>query len=148
MPSRRTRLFPTPDEAEIAFYEAFERADLAAMMAVWGESDDVVCIHPTGPRLQGFEAVRQSWAQIFTNGSRLRIRTADVRKFDGDTVAVRSVVELLTAPGGQGTPQSVLATNVYALGDGGWRLMVHHASPVPEAAAPAEETPAASHTLH
>ena len=148
MPSPRSRLFPTPDDAETAFYEAFERADLAAMMAVWAASDDVVCIHPTGPRLQGFETVRESWAQIFAGGSQLRVRTTDVKKFDGQSVAVRSVVEVLTAPGQQGTPQSVLATNVYELGDNGWRMVVHHAAPVPEAPAAADDAPSPTHTLH
>lgn len=148
MPSPRTRLFPTPDDAETAFYEAFERADLPGMMAVWAASDDVVCIHPTGPRLQGFEAVRESWAQIFSGGAQLRVRTTEVKKFDGQNVAVRSVVEVLTAPGQQGTPQSVLATNVYELGDNGWRMVVHHAAPVPEPPAAADEPPAPAHTLH
>src|SRR2546422_2607886 len=74
MPRTRSRLFPTPDDAETAFYEAFERADLAAMMAVWAESDEIVCIHPQGPRLSGFEAVRESWAQNFAGGSQLRVR--------------------------------------------------------------------------
>ena len=145
----KTKLFATPDEAETAFYDAFERANLAAMMAVWAESDDVVCVHPHGPRLVGFEAVRESWVQIFSGGSQLRVRTVDVKKYDGQNVAVRSVVEVLAAPGGQGTPQSVLATNVYELGDGGWRMVVHHATPVPEApTATADEPPAPAHTLH
>ena len=148
MPSRRSKLYPTPDDAETAFYEAFERADLAAMMAVWAASDDIVCIHPTGPRLQGFEAVRDSWMQIFAGGSQLRVRTTEVKKFEGQSVAVHSVVEVLTAPGQQGAPQSVLATNVYELGDAGWRMVVHHAAPMPEAAAPADEPPAPTHTLH
>jgi len=147
MPSRR-KLFPTPDDAETAFYEAFERSDLAAMMAVWAASDDVVCIHPTGPRLQGFDAVRDSWSQIFSNGSQLRVRLAEVKKFDGQSVAVRSVMEILTAPGSQSGSQTVLATNVYELGDGGWRMVIHHAAPPPEAPAPVEETPPPSHTLH
>ena len=149
MPSPRSRLFPTPDDAETAFYDAFERADLPAMMAVWAASDDVVCIHPTGPRLQGFDAVRGSWAQIFAGGSQLRVRTIDVKKFDGQNVAVRSVVEVLTAPGQQGTPQSVLATNVYELGDNGWRMVIHHAAPVPEPApASGDDPPSPAHTLH
>ncbi|MEO5693742.1 MAG: SgcJ/EcaC family oxidoreductase [Usitatibacter sp.] len=147
MPSRR-KLFPTPHDAETAFYDAFERADVAAMMAVWAASDDVVCIHPTGPRLLGFEAVRESWGQIFSNGSQLRARTVDVRKFEGQSVAVHSVVEILTAPGSQDSPQSVLATNVYELGDNGWRMTIHHASPMPEAAAPADDPSPPSHTLH
>jgi uncharacterized protein (TIGR02246 family) len=148
MPSPRSKLFPTPDDCETAFYEAFERADLAAMMAVWDESDQVVCVHPTGPRLEGFEAIRESWVQIFSAGSQLRVRTTDVHRFDGQSVAVHAVVEVLSVPGQQGTPQSVLATNVYELGDGGWRMVVHHASPMPEAAAPADEPPPPTHTLH
>ena len=64
------RSFPTAQDAENAFYEALERGDLAAMVAVWAEADDVVCVHPRGPRLVGFDAVRQSWAQIFAGEDR------------------------------------------------------------------------------
>jgi uncharacterized protein (TIGR02246 family) len=149
MPSRRGKLYPTPEDAEIAFYEAFERADLAGMMAVWAEDDDIVCIHPQGPRLTGFEAVRDSWMQIFAGGtSRLRVRTIEARRFEGQSVAVHSVVEVLSAPGQQGPAQSVCATNVYELTPNGWRMVAHHASPLSEpAAAPVEETPQ-NHTLH
>ena len=56
MPSRRNKLYPTPEDAETAFYDAFERGDLAGMMSVWAEADHVVCIHPQGPRLVGFDA--------------------------------------------------------------------------------------------
>ena len=148
MPPRRAKLFPTPEDAENAFYDAFERANLAAMMAVWAESDDVVCIHPSGPRLTGFEAVRESWTQIFSGGVQLRVKPTEQKRFAGQTVAVHTVVEVLTAPGAQGAPQTVLATNVYELGDGGWRMVVHHATPMPEAPAQADEPPAPSHTLH
>jgi uncharacterized protein (TIGR02246 family) len=147
--TRRSKLFPTPEEAENAFYEAFERADLAAMMAVWLERDDVVCIHPQGPRLVGFEAVRESWAQIFAGGSQLRLRTTDVHIYDGQTVAVRSVVEQLAPPGRAEATHTILATNVYELTDGGWRMTVHHASPPAEPEKPqVEESAPPSHTLH
>ena len=43
--------FPTPQDAEAAFYEALERADLEAMMEVWAEDEEIVCVHPAGPRL-------------------------------------------------------------------------------------------------
>src|SRR5439155_16174543 len=62
---RRARLFPTAEECEAAFYDAFERGDIKAMMAVWAESDDISCIHPSGARITGFDAVRESWVQIF-----------------------------------------------------------------------------------
>ena len=150
MPSRRSTLYPTPEDAETAFYDAFERGDLAGMMSVWAEADDVVCIHPQGPRLVGFEAVRDSWGQIFTGGgSRLRVRTIEARRFSGQSVAVHAVIEILSMPGQQGPTQSVCATNVYELTDDGWRMVVHHASPLAEpAAAAADEPTPAPHTLH
>src|SRR3954471_11371003 len=130
MPIRRPRLYPTPDDAENAFYEAFERRDLATMMTVWAERDEIVCVHPRGPRLTGFEAVRDSWAQIFAgSGASVRVRATEVRRFDGNSVAVHSLVEVLGVPGQAGSPQMVSATNVYELTDGGWRMVVHHATP-------------------
>ena len=147
MPRSRSKLFPTPDDAETAFYDAFERADIAAMMAVWAESDDIVCIHPQGPRLAGFEAVRESWAQIFAGGAQLRVRTTEERRFDGQTLAVHNVIELVAAPGGESEPTQVMATNVFELTEGGWRMIVHHATPAPEAPRRAEPAPPA-HTLH
>ena len=145
----RSRLFPTPDDAETAFYEAFERADLAAMMAVWAESDEIVCIHPQGPRLSGFEAVRESWAQIFAGGSQLRVRATETRSYDGQTVAVHNVVELVAPPGENAPVTSVFATNVYELTEGGWRMVVHHATPAPESPArPEEDAASQAHTLH
>ncbi|HET9576351.1 MAG TPA: nuclear transport factor 2 family protein [Usitatibacter sp.] len=149
MKPRRSKLFPTPDDAASAFYDAFERADLPAMMAVWAESDDVVCVHPRGVRLVGFEAVRQSWAQIFAGGSRLRVATTDPCSFEGPSIAVQSVVELVSAPGSEADPTPVSATNVFELTEHGWRLVIHHASPLPKAdPAPEEEPPGKTHVLH
>jgi len=149
MPRPRSKVFPTPDDAETAFYDAFERADLAAMMAVWAATDEIVCIHPQGPRLTGFEAVRESWAQIFSGGAQLRVRTTEARTFDGQALAVHTVVELLAPPGTEGSVTSIFATNVYELTEGGWRMVIHHAAAAPSEANPRREEPASSsHTLH
>jgi uncharacterized protein (TIGR02246 family) len=148
MPRRKPEMFPTPADAEAAFYDAFERCDLAAMMAVWAEDDDVVCVHPQGPRLVGFEAVREGWTQVFASGMALRIKTVDARLYQAPTLAVHSVVEMLSAPGEQGTSPPVSATNVYILTENGWRITMHHASPTAELAAPVREPPPEPHTLH
>ena len=150
MPSRRTRLYPTPEQAETAFYDAFERRDLAAMMSVWAESETVVCVHPGGPWLVGFDAVRESWAQIFSGGdATLRVRAMDVKRYDGNSVAVHTLVEMLTAPGQAPGAQHVCATNVYELTEGGWRMVVHHATSMVEAEpAREEEPPAPTRVLH
>ena len=146
MPTRKRKLFPTPDDAETAFYEAFERGDLAAMMAVWAETDDVVCVHPRGGRLVGFDAVRDSWVQIFAGSTQARVRTSDARRFDGQEVAVRCVIEAVSAPGVEAPPQLVSATNVFRLTDSGWRMVLHHASPLQVGGTPPARTaPAVLH---
>lgn len=150
MKAKSARIFPTPDDASTAFYDAFERADLQGMMVVWAETDSVVCIHPRGPRLVGFDAVRDSWAQIFAAGGRLRVATTDACIFEGQSIAVQTVVEMVSAQGSADEPTPVCATNVFELTEGGWRLVIHHASPmtVPEAPDPEEEDAAQGHVLH
>ena len=67
-------IFPTPQDAEAAFYEALERADLEAMMSVWAEDEEIVCIHPGGPRLIGYASIREAWRRMFDGGARLQVR--------------------------------------------------------------------------
>jgi hypothetical protein len=46
-----------------AFYDALTKCDLEAMMAVWGDDDDVYCVHPNGARIMGVEQVRSRGAR-------------------------------------------------------------------------------------
>jgi ketosteroid isomerase-like protein len=128
--------FPTPQDAEAAFYEALERADLEAMMEVWSEDEEVSCVHPGGPRLTGFAQVREHWAQMFRSGQRLQVRLSDQVVVSGMMFAVHSVHENILVPGAQGggARSIVVATNVYQRTGTGWRMVLHHGSP---AAAPA-----------
>lgn len=129
-----SRLFPTAQDAESAFYEALERADLEAMMAVWAEDEDVLCVHPVGPRLTGHAEIRQSWAQIFSGPARVRVHVANQVAISGGMIAVHSVQENFSVQGagpGDAQPAPVWATNVYLRTAAGWRMIVHHASPAP-----------------
>lgn len=127
----RQSAFPTPQDAENAFYDALERADLDAMMAVWAEDEEIVCVHPTGPRLAGHEQVRESWRQIFSGGGGVRIHVTQLVATQAMMVAVHSLHENAPAPEGQRTGASVVATNVYLRTAAGWRMIVHHASHAP-----------------
>jgi len=144
------RIFPTAQDAEGAFYEALERADLEAMMAVWSEDDDVVCVHPSGQRLAGQEQVREAWRQMFSGGPSMRIRISQQVVVTGMMVEIRSVHENITVAGEPGPRPPILATNVYLRTPAGWRLVLHHASPAPAGAAaePPAPTPPAPKTLH
>jgi ketosteroid isomerase-like protein len=118
--------FPTAQDAENAFYEALERADLEAMMAVWAEDEEIVCVHPTGPRLVGHEQVRESWRRIFSGGGGVRIHVTQRVATQAMMVAVHNVQE--NAPSGKREAAPVVATNVYLRTAAGWRMIVHHAS--------------------
>ena len=54
----KTIIFSTPDDAEQAFYEALSRGDLEAMMNVWAEDEEVVCVQPGGSRFTGLASIR------------------------------------------------------------------------------------------
>jgi ketosteroid isomerase-like protein len=141
-----TRIFPTAQDAENAFYEALERNDFALMMAVWAEDEDIVCVHPTGPRLAGQEPVRDSWRRIFASGQRLRFQIAQQVRLAGVMVAVHSLHEIITVVGEKRPRPAVVSTNVYLRTAAGWRMIVHHTSPAPEASAEsAPETPKILH---
>ncbi len=117
-------------EAEDAFYAALARGDVNALMALWADDEEVVCVHPGGARLVGVRAIRESYAQILANGP-LRVAVRELRIQSGVMVAVHSLVEHIEI----GTPRQpsriaqVVTTNVYMKGPDGWQIVLHHASP-------------------
>ena len=142
------KIFPTAQDAENAFYEALERGDLEGMMSVWAEDEDIICVHPTGPRLSGQDQVRESWAKIFSGGAGPRVRITQQVVIAGMMLEVHSVHENITVAGEKRPRPPMVATNVYLRTAAGWRMIVHHASPAP--GEPAAEPPpsAAPKILH
>jgi ketosteroid isomerase-like protein len=124
-------------EVEAAFYDALNRADVEALMALWAEDDEITCIHPGGPRLHGHGAIQAAWEAILEQGG-LQIRPSRLTETHNLMSAVHSVVEGVTS--GPGEPAHLLATNVYMKTPQGWRMVLHHVSvapgPVPNAAHP------------
>jgi ketosteroid isomerase-like protein len=115
-----------------AFYEAFETADVEQMSAVWddAEPDDVVCVHPGWSALRGRRQVLRSWSAVMAGTDYVQIVLSDVCvSVAGDTAVVSCTENVLTSVtdmnGG-----AIVATNVFRRRPGGWRLQVHHGSPV------------------
>jgi ketosteroid isomerase-like protein len=131
-----SKTFPTPQDCEAAFYEALERADLDAMMDVWAEDEEIVCVHPGGPRLTGYDQVRGSWAEIFANRQRLTMHLSNQVSVNGMMLAIHSLHENILVEGEQRARGVAVCTNVYLRTGNGWRMLMHHASPAPAAAAP------------
>jgi ketosteroid isomerase-like protein len=127
---RKTKLpWGSPDDTEQAFYDALQQADIDRLMACWADEDDIVCVHPGGPRLVGHAAVRAAFDAMFANGS-VQAHPEKVRRLDAGHCSVHSVVERVTLMSDDGLQQAwVVVTNVYAKTAQGWRMVAHHASP-------------------
>ena len=125
--------YESPEEAEDAFYRAFEAGDLHAMMDVWAEDETIVCIHPSGSRLEGRDAIGRSWQSIFDHSPGLEIKLTDTSCTSADGIAVHVLHEHLRLITAERHQPPMITTNVYRLTDKGWRMIVHHASPVPAA---------------
>ena len=127
---RKTKLpWGSPDDTEQAFYDALQQADIDGLMACWADEDDIVCVHPGGPRLVGHAAVRAAFDAMFANGS-VQAHPEKVRRMDADHCSVHSVVEHVAVMCDDGLQHAwVVATNVYAKTAQGWRMVAHHASP-------------------
>ncbi|WP_423680953.1 YybH family protein [Undibacterium sp. WLHG33] len=117
----------TPEEAEAAFYAALARADLDALMALWADDEEIVCIHPGAPRLIGHAAIRASFEAIFERGS-VQLHTTQLHATHNVMTAVHSVIEKTDKTSDNMPDIHILATNVYLKTPHGWRITMHHAS--------------------
>ena len=117
------------DDIEAAFYDALQSGDIDKLMACWADEDDIVCIHPGGPRVVGPTAIRATFEAMFANGS-IRAWPERRRKVESLGSAVHHLVERVEVLSPAGPRNAwVLATNVYHKTAQGWRLVAHHASP-------------------
>ena len=132
---RAPNIFTSPQDAALAFYQAFEARDLDAMMAAWAEDEDIVCIHPGGPRLVGYEAVRAGWEQLFAGDTKLSFKLDEIVVIETVGLALQSAIEHVTVGSDPKPRGAAIATNVFLRTPSGWRVVVHHASPAPALAA-------------
>jgi ketosteroid isomerase-like protein len=117
--------------ANDAFYSAFNKRDMAAMDAIWAETARALCVHPGWNALLGRDAVMQSWRGILTNPAQPRIMSGGATvELVGD-VAVVICRELVG-----GAP--LVATNLFVLEDGTWKIFHHHSGPVAQVTRPTD----------
>ena len=138
MPKTAAPIFATPEDAETAFYEAIQTGQLDALMGVWSDDEEVVCVHPNGQRMVGHSAIRESWRAILANGRRLHIGTSRSVRWTSMLMTVHNVIEHITIDGDQpgetaaGGTLTLAATNVLLRGANGWRFLSHHSSAIQE----------------
>lgn len=113
--------------ANQAFYQAFEEGNLDVMFDLWEHTPRVLCTHPGWPALHGWMHVAESWRRLMEQTERPQfIITGQRVEVVGDTAWLSCEENLLTA----NLNATVSALNVFVLGDGSWRIVAHHASPI------------------
>ena len=119
-------------EVNKKFYEAFNARDLDAMKSVWSSRENVICVHPGWDPLNGFEPIMESWQGIFKNSGNMDIQVSDVTVTASEDLAWVSCVENLYTIASNGVLASkVFSTNLFQINEGSWKMIMHHASPMP-----------------
>jgi len=114
------------------FYESLESFDLGKMKSVWFRGEGVRCIHPGWDAINGYDAVIESWDQVFRNTGWMRVTPTDVSTWRLGELGLVYCSENITAKHDDEVGVAVtMATNVFRQTDEGWRMILHHASPAP-----------------
>ena len=127
----------TPEEEKVLeanknFYRALQALSIEEMESVWLQEEWVRCLHPGWEFLEGWEAVHESWQQIFENTKfmRLTVGVQAVRVEKG-IAWVCCTEKISSASEGRFETAFAQATNIFKLYNGTWLLVHHHASHLP-----------------
>jgi ketosteroid isomerase-like protein len=121
--------YTTPQAAEDAYYDAIEERDIETMMALWDESEEILCLLPMMPAQRGKVAIRAAWEAILDNGRPLEIEIRHLSWIEQGEIAIHLVEERVKVPD-QPETQRVYASNIYRKGALGWRMLMHQNSPI------------------
>ena len=114
------------------FYKAFNARDLDAMKSVWSSQGNLICVHPGWSPLNGFEPIMESWQGIFKNSGNMDIQVSDITVTASEDLAWVSCVEQIYTIASNGVLASkVFSTNLFQINEGSWKMIMHHASPMP-----------------
>ena len=121
-------------QANQNFYRAFETLKIDAMEAVWAKDADIQCGHPGWRILRGWGPVMESWKRIFENTPSMEFTLTDINIQIHGAIAWVTLYENLNGSiQGQNYSAAILATNVFQQTVDGWRMILHHGSPVSQA---------------
>jgi len=118
-------------EANKAFYDAFETLDIQKMDTLWLQDDYVKCVHPGWEICHGWPDVRDSWVLIFNHTHEIKFSVCllDVTVKEDLAWAVCNET-IATKDNGKWLEGRVLSTNIFERRKGTWLLVHHHGSPV------------------
>ncbi|HEX3033526.1 MAG TPA: nuclear transport factor 2 family protein [Thermodesulfobacteriota bacterium] len=114
------------------FYQALESGALDLMEEVWVKDERAKCAHPGWPMLFGWEAIRQSWKNIFDAGGPMQIRISHVTGEVSEDLAWVTCIEHISHKIRDQIQTSLAqTTNIFERHGSRWLMIHHHASPIP-----------------
>ena len=120
-------------EANHRFYQAVENLSLDDLEAVWLPSPACRCVHPGWPPVEGWEAIRESWNRIFESTNDLEIALDQVTvHIEGAVAWLNCLARVSSAAESRIDTALLCSSNLFILHDGEWRLVLHHASQLPD----------------
>lgn len=124
--------------ANQGLYDAVENGDLDLMRSLWLPGERTVCVHPGSEPVRGTAAVLRSWAVVMANTGYIQFILTDVVVEERADVALVSCTEnVLSEADGESVETfaggKAAATNVFVRTKDGWKLWMHHSSPVMQA---------------
>lgn len=132
----------TPQEAEDEFYDALEEGDLNRLLSVWADGDDICCLLPMYPLIQGRKGIEDVFSHLFSQGQGVELSVRHLSWIQTDEIAIHQVEETIQkVPPGTLPPPPFYGTNVYRKDNHGWRLIIHQNAPTPQPPPPEFEMP-------
>ncbi len=119
-------------EVNTRFYKALGTRDLELMGTVFVHDDRAGCMHPGWVMLKGWEAIRQSWENVFDPRDQLEIKLHNLTvELEGDAAWVTCIQELLYINREPVMMNVSVSTNIFEKNGSQWKMVIHQASPMP-----------------
>ncbi len=114
------------------FYKALGTRDLDLMSTVWVRDRRAGCVHPGWIILRSWEAIHQSWENIFDPEDQVDISISDVSvDIRGNMAWLTCIQQMVYIKRDPVTYNLSLSTNIFEKTANGWMMVIHHASPIP-----------------
>lgn len=114
------------------FYEALGTRNLELMEKIWVKDERSGCVHPGWTVLRSWQAIKQSWENIFDPRDQVDINISDIsveiKKDMAWLTCIQEMIYIKRDPVMFNISQS---TNIFERIDSDWYMIFHHASPIP-----------------
>ena len=114
------------------FYEALGTRNINLMKLVWANDEKVGCVHPGWTILRSWEAIMQSWENVFDPEDQVDIKLSEIAiRINGKMAWLTCVQEMVYVNRDPVSFNLSQSTNIFEKSNDEWKMVVHHASPIP-----------------